>query len=225
MSENSENSVLLEAVEQPQTKRAVVIVGRFQPPTIGHYKIVNLAKKFIRENRNLSLFTKPVIVIIDGKKSGQNKKVNPLTVDERIYYMENSGKANGVIFLSASSAYDAFNAVRKAGYEPTVIGAGSDRVQGYLELLDSKFLDQNGKKQKHYELKGLDGRHELKPTEDSLKQVKDSGATVTGVSGSLARQAAELGYFEEFVQITGLEKNLPAAKKLFKVVKSRIGEE
>lgn len=221
----NENKSLLEEMESAKTQRAVVIIGRFQPPTIGHYKIINLAKKYIRENSHLDLFTKPVIVIVDGKKSGLNKKENPLNVEDRIYYMKHSGRANGVEFLHAPNAFAAFNEVRKAGYEPIVVGAGSDRVQGYLDLLDDKFVDAKGKKQKHYSLSGLDTRHELKPTEDSLEKLKDeTKIDVSSVSGSLARRAVELGYFEEFVKITGLDKNPPAAKKMFNAIKSQIGE-
>ena len=221
----TENGILLEAMQPAQKQRAVVIIGRFQPPTIGHYKIINLAKKYIRENSQLELFTKPVVVIVDGKKTGLNKQENPLSVEERIYFMQHSGRANGVEFLSAGNAFAAFNEVRKAGYEPIVIGAGSDRVSGYLDLLDSKFVDNNGKKQKHYELTGLETRHELKPNEESLEKIKDEDSIkVSSVSGSLARRAVELNYFDEFVKITGLDKNIPAAKKMFKVMKSQIGE-
>lgn len=141
----TENGILLEAMQPAQKQRAVVIVGRFQPPTIGHYKIINLAKKYIRENSQLELFTKPVVVIVDGKKTGLNKQENPLSVEERIYFMKHSGRANGVEFLSAGNAFAAFNEVRKAGYEPIVIGAGSDRISGYLDMLNSKFVDNNGK--------------------------------------------------------------------------------
>ena len=222
---DKENINLFETMEPAKARRAVVIVGRFQPPTIGHYKIINLAKKFIRENKHLELFTKPVVVIVDGKKSGLNKKENPLSVEERIYFMKHSTRANGVEFLSASSAYDAFNAVRRAGFEPIVVGAGSDRVQGYLDLLDDKFVDAKGKKQRHYSLHGLDSRQELKPNEESLTKLADeSKPQVSQVSGSLARRAAELGYFDEFVKITGLEKNIPAAKKMFNTIKEQIGE-
>jgi len=217
-----ENTILLESLADAQEKRAVVIVGRFQPPTIGHYKIINLAKKYIRENSDLSLFTKPVVVIINGKKTSLDKETNPLTVDERIFYMSNSGRANGVVFLSASNAFEAFNEVRKAGYEPIVIGSGSDRAKGYLSMLDDKFLDRNGKKQKHYILPGLETRHQISGTEENLDKL--GTPEISKVSSSLARRAVELDYFDEFQAITGLDKNPAAAKKMFKQIKQRIGE-
>lgn len=220
----NEKTTLLEDIETAQSQRAVVILGRFQPPTIGHYKIINLAKKFIRENQQLSLFIKPIVVIIDGKKTGLNKVENPLTSEERIYFMKHSGKANGVEFLTSTNAFAAFNEVRKAGYEPIVVGAGSDRLKGYLDLLDEKFLDDKGKKQKHYSVTGLDTRSEMKPNEASLDLLKNSDAQIREVSGSLARKAVELGYFDEFVKLTGLEKNIPGAKKMFNKIKKHLGE-
>ena len=218
------SSILNEDLNQPQTKNAVVIVGRFQPPTIGHYKVIDKAKKYIRENKHLNLFTKPILVIVNGEKSSKDKMTNPLSVEDRVYFMENSGRANGVVFLNAHNAFAAFNEVRKAGYEPIVVAAGSDRVEGYIKLLDDKFLDKNGKKQKHFKIGELT-RHELPANEKSLKKIHDENSVDAGeVSGSLARRAVELDYFEEFVKITGLEKNIPAAKKMFKQIKAQIGE-
>ena len=95
--------------------------------------------------------------------------------------MKNSGRANGVVFLSAANAFAAFNEVRKAGYEPIVVGAGSDRIKGYISLLDDKFLDAKEKKQKHYELPGLETRHELKGTEENLSKI-DSAVPISKVS-------------------------------------------
>jgi hypothetical protein len=186
-----EGDFLVEKLHSAQSKRAVVIVGRFNPPTIGHYKVINRAKKFIRERKDLNLFTRPIVVLISGKKTSKDKKKNPMSAADREYYMRHSGRANGVIFLNATNAYDAFNEVRKHGFEPIVIGAGSDRANGYLDLLDKKFLDVNGKKQKHYSLTGLD-RKELPATEKSLDNIGDAKINDAEVSASLARKAVEL---------------------------------
>ena len=213
--------MLTEAKLYPSQKtNAVVIIGRFQPPTKGHYKIIDLAKKYARTHKELLLCPSPILVIIDGEKSSKDKKINPLSVDERRYFIQNSGKANGVIILDAKNAVDAFNQVRKAGYEPKVIGAGSDRIDGYLKILDEMFKDEFDKKIKHFTLDGLEEREE----KDIDGTLKASGKiALTKVSGSLARRAAELNYFDEFVDITGLSKNIPAAKKMFKLVRYAVG--
>jgi hypothetical protein len=206
--------------EMEQDKRAVVILGRFQPPTIGHYKIVNLAKKFIRENPVLKLFIKPIIVIINGEKFSKDTTENPLTIEQREYFMKNSGKTNGCIFLSAENAFEGFKAVRGNGFEPIVVGSGSDRAQGYLEMLDKYFLDKNYHKQKHYILPGLKTRNDENPEQI----LKSKNVQIEEISGSLARKAVELGYFDEFVEITGLNKNIPAAKKLYRIIEKGLKE-
>jgi nicotinamide mononucleotide adenylyltransferase len=224
--ENENFSLLLEDLEKAKDKKAIVIVGRFQPPTAGHFKLINEARKQIRENKSLDLYAKPIMVIINGEKTSKDKLVNPLTVEERKFFIENSGKAHGVDILHAKNAFDAFNQVRKHGYEPYMIGAGSDRLQGYLDLLDSKFTNNKGKQQKHIPLPNIKSRHELDDTKDSLEKIKSEGVVkIDQVSGSLARRAAELGYFEEFVKITGFEKNIPAAKKMFRLIKERTKKE
>lgn len=223
--QNENFSLLFEDLERAQKKMSVVIVGRFQPPTAGHFKLINEAKKFIRENKELDIYVKPIIVIINGEKTSKDKKVNPLTIDERMFFIEHSGKANGVEILKAKNAFDAFNQVRKIGYEPHIIGAGSDRLQGYLDLLDSRFVDNNGKTIKHIPLTNIKTRHELDDSKESLDKIKKDGQVpIDQISGSLARRAAELNYFEEFVKITGFEKNIPAAKKMFRLIKERIKE-
>jgi hypothetical protein len=45
---------------------------------------------------------------------------------------------------------------------------------------------------------------------------------IDAVSGSLARRAAELGYFSEFAKIVGLEKNAKLAKNLYNKVRKAL---
>ena len=107
--------------EQP--KKAVVMVGRMNPPTAGHYKVIDLMKKFERTNKGVT----PIVVVVAGKETSKDLKKNPLSAEDRVKFMTASGKANGVKFIIAPSAFAAFEEVRKAGYEPYGIAAGSDR--------------------------------------------------------------------------------------------------
>ena len=119
-----------------QSKRAAVMVGRMNPPTRGHYKVMDAMKAFIRDKKKLNLEATPIVVIVAGEKTGADKSKNPLTADERKSFLESSGRANGVKFIVAPSAFAAFEEVRKAGFEPIAIAAGSDRAPGYLKMLD-----------------------------------------------------------------------------------------
>ena len=138
-----------------QPKRAAVVVGRFNPPTIGHYKVIDTAKAFVRDNKNLRLDPVIIVVVVDGVKSSEDKNRNPLTADERVAFMTGSELANGVKFLIAPSAMAAFQEVRKAGYEPIAVAAGADRGDNYLKMLDTYFKTDDDKPIDHY-LIGLD---------------------------------------------------------------------
>jgi cytidyltransferase-like protein len=224
-----EESLIFEEQDIPpmQKKTATVIIGRFQPPHAGHYKVIQHAWKFTKEKDLDAL----ILVIVDGVNTSKDKKTNPLTSDERIRYIKNSGKANWVKdILVASNAFDALVKVREAGYEPIAIAAGDDRSDKYLVMLDKYFLDNDGKPIKHFKVPGLERnksstQNDLKKSsiQKAIEKIQSNGELdVEEASGSLARAAVEHGFFDEFVKIVGLEKNLPAAKQMFNKIKKSL---
>lgn len=206
------DKIILEEPIGFQTKGAVVMIGRMNPATIGHYKVIDSMKAFIRKNKHLNLSPIPIVVIIDGDKTSSDKKKNPLSAEDRIKYMEASGNANGVRYLVASNAFAGFQAVRQAGFEPIVIAAGSDRAQKYLEMLD-KYFTNNGEPVKHYAVPGLT---RTDPDESNSEKNID----VSKVSGSMARAAVEAGYVDVFAKIVGLENKPKLAQTLFDKIKT-----
>lgn len=226
-----QQELILEALPPEQKKRVVFMTGRLNPPTAGHYKVISKMKEFIRKNKDLGLEATPVIVIVEGDKSSADKSKNPLTAEERITFLKSSGRANGVIFLTAKNAFIALGVIRDAGYEPIAIGAGSDRAKKYKEMLDKSFKTPDDKEIKHYIVPGLDraeGAITTKSADKKLEvdkainQIKNTDEIDDeNVSGSLARRAVELGYLEEFTKIVGLEKKPALAKILYdKIEKS-----
>lgn len=225
--------ILQEALPPEQPKKVAFAIGRFQPPTRGHYKIIDKLKEFIRKNPKLGLEAQPVVVIVAGEKSSEDKQKNPLTADERISFMKASGKANGVVFLTSKSAFFALGAIRDAGYEPIAIGAGTDRAEGYLKMLKKSFTHPDGSEIDHVIIPGLDRtegaiatkKDEKKSALDkALEKLQASGNLEDEeVSGSIARRAVELGYVEEFTQIVGLEHKPELANLLFKKLQKSFG--
>jgi len=215
-----------------QKVRAAVMVGRMNPPTAGHYKVIDTMKTFIRKNPDLKLSATPIVVIVDGEKTSQDKSKNPLTAEERVKFMSGSGKANGCLFVIAPSAFAAFEAVRKSGFEPIAIAAGSDRIDRYMELLNKYFTTPSGDKITHVAIPGLeregqDGGSEEVSTamEKALDKLKGGNdLDVSEVSGSMARRAAELEYEDEFAQIVGLGNKPRLAKLMFDKVKASLGK-
>lgn len=201
-----------------QSGRAVVMVARCQPPTLGHYKVIDAMKAFIRNNKTAGFSATPFVVIINGAKSSENKAKNPLTPEERIKFMEASGNANGVKFLVADNAFAGFEAVRKLGFEPIAIAAGSDRAAKYLDMLD-KYFTNNGEKVKHYIVPGLE-REDADDDAEITAASTDTKIDVTKVSGSMARAAVEAGYEDVFADIVGLKSKPKLAKMMFDKIKT-----
>lgn len=226
-----ELSSIFENVPPPGKKNVAVIIGRFNPPTKGHYLVIDEVKKFIRDNKNLKLEAAPVVVVIGGGSSDSDKKRNPLSVDDRILFMQSSGQANGVTFLSAKNAFDAFSLIRKNGFEPIAIAAGSDRAQDYIRILDKYFTGADGSPIKHHviEIKRDTAATETKKSkkeaylDSTIADLKSGGEIDSDlISGSLARRAVELGFEPEFAKIVGLEAKPELAKKMFKKISSAI---
>ncbi len=200
---------LIEETVGEQQKKAVVMVGRMNPPTQAHYKVINLMKKFIRTHKGLT----PIVVVIAGKKSSKDLSKNPLTAEDRIKFMTASGKANGVKFIVATGAFQAFEEVRKIGFEPVAIAAGSDRGNEYLVMLDKYFTSKDGSKIQHTLVPGLEEREDPEddgtPSEEVL-QMAENGEDIPIhlISGSMARLAVEKGFKKAFAKITGLDQKL-----------------
>lgn len=223
---------LLEAFDSvgEQSKKAVVMVGRMNPPTRGHYKVIDAMKAFIRENPKLNLDAKPIVVVIEGAKSSKDKTRNPLTAEQRTSYMQSSGNANGVTFLTASSAIDAFEAVRRAGFETIAIAAGSDRAKNYMTMLEKYFKAKDGSDIKRQVVPGLDRDMDEEQDDgpeamDRLLDAAEGGDDIPLelVSGTLARRAVQQDKVNAFAHIVGLEKKPKLAKQMMQAIKKSMG--
>ena len=171
-------------IKEAKSKTAVLVFGRFNPPTIGHGKLLesagNIAQRF-----NAQLY-------VYGSQS-QDPKKNPLSNKQKMGFMkEMFPKYNNSIQddLNIRSAIDA--AVRlNEGHDQLVMVVGSDRVADFKKLLEQ----YNGRKAKH-------GYYEY----DSIKIVsageRDPDAEgVSGASASKARELAAKGQWHEFARI------------------------
>jgi hypothetical protein len=220
---------LFEDLPPMQSKRVAVIIGRFNPPQVGHYKLISDVVSWIKNNPKLKLEALPIVVVIGGSKSDSDLKRNPLSVQDRIMFMQSSGKCNGIKFLSAPNAFKALEEVRKAGYEPIAVAAGSDRIDGYITILDKYYTDSDEETIKHYkiELSRADSAVETDKDKkhdnmvDIINKMRDGqDPSVDEISASLARVAVELDAKKEFAKIVGLEKNDTLANKMFAKIKA-----
>ena len=162
-------------------KTAVFVFGRFNPPTIGHEKLLNaLTATAQREGGKALVYT----------SSTQDAKKNPLSKNQIFQYLAKAFPKQRKTFQSRSTAKTALEvAVELSGkYDKLVMVVGSDRVSDFSSLLNT----YNGKISKHgfYEYKEIDivSAGERDPDADGA----------SGMSASKMRKAATQGDFEAF---------------------------
>ena len=160
---------------------AVFVFGRFNPPTIGHGKLLNaLTATAQREGGKALVFT----------SSTQDAKKNPLTKAQIFKYMKKAFPKEKKHFQTRSTAKTALEvAIELHGkYDKLVMVVGSDRVADFSSLLNT----YNGMKSKH-------GFYEYKEIDIVSAGERDPDAEgATGMSASKMRAAAVLGDFNLF---------------------------
>lgn len=106
-----------------QSTEVDIFQGRFNPPHLGHKAIFDMMRN-------------PLVVLVKGEKSSQDKEKNPLPMD---YQLELLNKlVNGRVITNPSgNLFQIIEKARNSGLEPRVIYAGSDRFDRYRKMVDS----------------------------------------------------------------------------------------
>jgi nicotinic acid mononucleotide adenylyltransferase len=176
------------------SKKAVVSWGRFNPPTIGHEKLViKLASLAKRERGDPRVYLSHT----------QHPKKDPLSYREKIRFAR---AAFGSIVKPSTSRtiIELMKELQRDGYKQVTIVAGSDRVDEYTTLLN-KYND------KEYSF------DQIKVVSAGERDPDAPGAE--GMSATKLRQAAVSG--DEKLFHTGAPTNLSKAQKtkLYKLVR------
>ena len=161
---------------------AVFTFGRFNPPTIGHEKLIN-AVIAVNQREGGTAY-------IYGSQSQDSKK-NPLTHTQKFKYLKNMFPRLKSNLQSKSSARNIMEiATELSGkHNKLIMIAGSDRVSEFKSLLNS----YNGTKSKH-------GIYEFEEIEVVSAGERDPDADgASGMSASKMRKAAVQGDFESFL--------------------------
>ena len=161
---------------------AVFAFGRFNPPTIGHEKLVNAVIAINQREGGTAL--------IYGSHSQDNRK-NPLSHIQKFKYLKKMFPRQKKSLQSNSKARTVLEiAVELSGkHNKLIMIAGSDRVSEFKSLLNS----YNGVKSKH----GLYKFEEIDVISAGERDPDADGAT--GMSASKMRKAATQGDFEAFI--------------------------
>ena len=170
---------------------AVFAFGRFNPPTIGHQKlietVVNTAKT---ANGKAYLFL----------SHKQNNKTDPLNFKEKQAYIQQFYPTVAVGDAGANTIIKALQKIQAEGRTKLIMVAGSDRVEEFQKLLNQ----YNGKPDKQgndlYKFDSIDVVN--------AGQRDPDAEGISGASASKARELANKGQWHEFSKIAmGGEKS------------------
>ena len=161
---------------------AVFAFGRFNPPTIGHEKLVNAVIAVNQREGGTAL--------IYGSHS-QDNRTNPLSHTEKFKYLKKMFPRQRKILQSSSRARNIMEIAAELSekHNKLIMIAGSDRVSEFKSLLNT----YNGVKSKH----GLYEFEEIDVVSAGERDPDADGAT--GMSASKMRKAATQGDFESFL--------------------------
>ena len=189
-------------ISEAKNKPVVFAFGRFNPPTTGHAKLVDVLNRLAKKvGGDAMVFT----------SHSNDKKKNPLNHKQKVNYLRKFfGKKVKVPDVSARTVFEIANALYNQGYRSIYMVAGSDRIREFDALLKK----YNGTKARH-------GFYKFDEIQIVSAGERDPDADdVSGMSASKMRTAAEQGDFNTFKQGVA---NKQFADKLYKDVRKGMG--
>ena len=184
---------------------AVFAFGRFNPPTIGHQKLLDKVMAMTKQVNGKGY------VFLSQK---QNNKTDPLTFKEKQDYMKMFYPQLAIGDAGVKTIIQALQKIQAEGRTRIVMIAGSDRVMEFQKLLNQ----YNGKPDKAgNDLYKFDSIDVVSAGERDPDQEGASGA-----SASKARELANKGQEHEFSKII-MGGN--TGKKLYNILQDRIAEQ
>ena len=186
------------------TKEITFTFGRFNPPTVGHEKLLDAVAKVARSSKYMVFASQSV----DAKK-------NPLDYTTKIKYMRKMFPRHArsvVLDKSVRNVFDILVKIYDQGYNRANMVVGSDRVNEF-EALIGKY-------------NGVKGRHGFYNFEGGVTVISagerdPDSEGVSGMSASKMRAAAEANDFSLFTK--GLPKGFKDGKQLFNDLRSGLG--
>lgn len=167
-------------------------IGRLNPPTIGHDRIIQTIREESEKNDCDAVF-----FIVDGIGSGKDTEKNPLTGDERRAIL--SSIYDDVTFMVVTSAYEAMEVLDVMGCRLAVLVCGSDRAERY------------GKMTRDYW-----GEVKVRTLNRG-----DTSSNVESVSATKARKSVLDGDYEAFARMF-ISKNETLARNVWEVLRMRL---
>ena len=192
-------------LKEDDRSTAVFAFGRFNPPTIGHEKLIETVLATAKTAN-----AKPYLFL----SHKQNNKTDPLSFNEKQEYIQALYPNLTVGDAESNTIIKVLQKIQSEGRTKIVMVAGSDRVAEFSKLLNQ----YNGKPDKQ-------GNDLYKFDSISVANAGQRDPDAEGVSGASASKARELannGQEQEFMQIVMGGKS---GKKLYNLIQDRLGEQ
>ena len=192
-------------LKEDDRSTAVFAFGRFNPPTIGHEKLIETVLATAKTAN-----AKPYLFL----SHKQNNKTDPLSFNEKQEYIQALYPNLTVGDAGANTIVKVLQKIQSEGRTKIIMVAGSDRVAEFSKLLNQ----YNGKPDKQ-------GNDLYKFDSISVANAGQRDPDAEGVSGASASKARELannGQEQEFMQIVMGGKS---GKKLYNLIQDRLGEQ
>ena len=184
---------------------AVFAFGRFNPPTIGHQKLIELVQAQAKK--------------VNGKgfiflSHSQNAKRDPLSFDQKLAYLQTliNDPDLEIGHSEANTVIKALQVFQAQGRTRVIMVAGSDRVMEFDKLLKQ----YNGKPdQKGNELYNFDFVDVISAGE------RDPDAE--GVSGASASKAREFAQNDDFANFSKIVMGGTKSKTIYQMIQNAMG--
>ena len=184
---------------------AVFAFGRFNPPTIGHQKLIELVQAQAKK--------------VNGKgfiflSHSQNAKRDPLSFDQKLAYLQTliNDPDLEIGHSEANTVIKALQVIQAQGRTRVIMVAGSDRVMEFDKLLKQ----YNGKPdQKGNELYNFDFVDVISAGE------RDPDAE--GVSGASASKAREFAQNDDFANFSKIVMGGTKSKTIYQMIQNAMG--
>ena len=181
----------------PEAKSVAFTFGRFNPPTIGHEKLIKKVKSLSTNDYKIFL------------SRSQDSKKNPLSPRDKLNVMKDMfpQHARNIELNPTNMVLDLATDLYNKGYTDVTMVAGSDRVREFENILKK----YNGQRNRH----GFYDFDSIKVVSAGERDPDAEGAT--GMSASKMRSAAEKGDEKSFSM--GVPSGYRKVPQLMKMVR------
>jgi len=188
-------------------KKVVFTLGRFNPPTVGHAKVIQAVEHLAKEAKADSRVFTTV---------SHDKTKNPLEYSEKIEFLKQLFPKSTIVEDSKiRTVYQACHYLSDQGYRDVVLVVGEDRVSEFQKIWDyvRKPHDKDYDKTKHFL---FDRFHVVSA---GKRDAKSKG--ISGASGTKMREYAVNNDFVSFMKYSPTQ-NVQLARKIYRAVQKAI---